>query len=220
MDTHYLQGVYNLLFPVQRSSAEYRPRIGRSLNIPLLIRTLARVYGVRVPRCSHCDENLPEEDFNVSSERTSGLQSRCKRCSREGSRETQRRLRQDPGYRKAEVQREKVLYEFDSEFRRRKRARARARWAFTRGEIAQVPCPCGRRDSEIHIEDYSKPLEVTWLCRRCRQIWHYGPDRAEPSEEADPIAALLSRFDARHPLPPSRGPSTLRKTQGRPRRVA
>lgn len=38
-----------------------------------------------------------------------------------------------------------------------------------RGKLIQLPCEeCGEEDSEMHHKDYDKPLEVTWLCRRCR----------------------------------------------------
>jgi len=35
------------------------------------------------------------------------------------------------------------------------------------------PCTvCGAMKSEAHHEDYSKPLEVTWLCRTCHKAEH------------------------------------------------
>ena len=38
--------------------------------------------------------------------------------------------------------------------------------ALTRGELKKMPCViCGKRGSEGHHPDYSKPLEVVWLCR-------------------------------------------------------
>lgn len=160
----------------------------------------------RVPVCSSCREDLPVENFNLRSDRASGCQSYCKRCSRDRGREGQRRLRQDPEYRLAELDRENRRYQRDPDYRGRRIARTRAYHALERGEIRRAPCPCGNPQAEMHHEDYSKPLEVTWLCRACHLLEHNGPDRtAQTGNEAgkalnleeDRIAALLQRFDQR-----------------------
>ena len=42
-----------------------------------------------------------------------------------------------------------------------------------RGLIDKQPCHvCGHPNTEGHHEDYSKPLEVTWLCRRHHREAH------------------------------------------------
>lgn len=42
-----------------------------------------------------------------------------------------------------------------------------------RGEIIRVPCvECGNENSFAHHEDYSKPLEVIWLCRKHHREKH------------------------------------------------
>lgn len=42
-----------------------------------------------------------------------------------------------------------------------------------RGKIQQEPCKqCGNEHSQMHHEDYSKPLEVIWLCRKCHLELH------------------------------------------------
>lgn len=43
-----------------------------------------------------------------------------------------------------------------------------------RGTLVPEPCKCGRIDVQAHHEDYSKPLEVIWLCPVC----HYVADKA------------------------------------------
>lgn len=49
------------------------------------------------------------------------------------------------------------------------------------GSLEQKPCEvCGKRKSEAHHEDYSKPLEVTWLCRK----HHQEADAARRKREA------------------------------------
>lgn len=51
-------------------------------------------------------------------------------------------------------------------------ARYQARNALRRGEIAKRPCVCGNARAEMHHADYSKPLNVSWLCRACHIAEH------------------------------------------------
>jgi hypothetical protein len=42
-----------------------------------------------------------------------------------------------------------------------------------RGKIQKLPCEnCGEENAQMHHEDYRKPLEVTWLCRKCHLHLH------------------------------------------------
>ena len=52
------------------------------------------------------------------------------------------------------------------------RAHKLVRRAIDRGELFRQPCLCGNPKSEAHHEDYSKPLEVEWLCRKCHHDRH------------------------------------------------
>lgn len=46
------------------------------------------------------------------------------------------------------------------------RARDAVANAIRRGKLSRLPCEvCGEVKSEAHHGDYSKPLEVRWLCR-------------------------------------------------------
>jgi hypothetical protein len=42
-----------------------------------------------------------------------------------------------------------------------------------RGFLKRLPCRvCGSLKSQMHHRDYSKPLEVDWLCRPCHLTEH------------------------------------------------
>lgn len=57
--------------------------------------------------------------------------------------------------------------------KRKQSARAAANMAVKRGKLKRQPCSiCGEKISEKHHHDYSKPLDVTWLCRACHMAEH------------------------------------------------
>lgn len=42
-----------------------------------------------------------------------------------------------------------------------------------RGKIVKLPCEfCGDTDVQAHHDDYSKPLEIRWLCLDCHIKYH------------------------------------------------
>lgn len=43
-----------------------------------------------------------------------------------------------------------------------------------RGELIAQPCQhCGNPKSEMHHADYSRPLDVIWVCRACHMRLHH-----------------------------------------------
>lgn len=59
------------------------------------------------------------------------------------------------------------------EQRRKDIARSYANEYKKRGKLARKPCEkCGEPKSQMHHEDHTKPLEVTWLCRKCHIELH------------------------------------------------
>jgi len=59
------------------------------------------------------------------------------------------------------------------EARKKMNCRAYTHMYVKRGKIKKLPCEtCGDMFSQAHHSDYSKPLEVTWLCRKCHMKHH------------------------------------------------
>jgi hypothetical protein len=57
-------------------------------------------------------------------------------------------------------------------------AQAKAAAAIYRGVLVRGPCSqCGAPKTDAHHEDYSKPLDVVWLCRKCHRLRHAELDR-------------------------------------------
>lgn len=73
-------------------------------------------------------------------------------------------------------QRKKTTKAWDERNRDKRRAQSALRNAVRVGRIIRMPCEkCGNSKSEAHHEDYGKPLEVNWLCRRCHGLKHRKP---------------------------------------------
>lgn len=68
------------------------------------------------------------------------------------------------------------------------RARAAINRAVKKGQIARQPCEeCGSSPAQAHHEDYSKPLDVRWLCTRCHGLEHRKP-RSPVDKSSAPVA--------------------------------
>lgn len=54
-----------------------------------------------------------------------------------------------------------------------KAARKAVENALLRGDLVRKPCKrCGASNAQAHHEDYSKPLDVTWLCPKDHKARH------------------------------------------------
>lgn len=57
-------------------------------------------------------------------------------------------------------------------------ARTKVSKAVLRGKLIKLPCEiCGNPESEGHHDDYSKPLEVRWLCKKHHTEHHQNMEK-------------------------------------------
>lgn len=124
-------------------------------------------------RCFKCGLEKPTDEFYRHPQMGDGHLGKCKECAKADVRENYL-VRRDyyRDYYKARHQTAERR-EWCREQQRKHRAahpdRARARQAVNNavrdGRLIKLPCEtCGDPKSQGHHEDYSKPLEVRWLC--------------------------------------------------------
>lgn len=148
-------------------------------------------------RCTACAKDLPPAAFGKWKYGPDGLRAQCLECNRAWNRnwakenpakvlEKNQRLRaQHPErYRQYQVKYRKLHPEVSGAAQLRYRAAHAARlWANAAVDTAvragrlkrpEACSACGQKASRIHghHHDYSKPLEVQWLCPRCHKLAH------------------------------------------------
>lgn len=123
--------------------------------------------------CIKCgaDKEL-EEFYKVSSKGNKLLRATCKRCMNLKSNKYQKTPhgRNSTNKASSKYRRTKKGKEVDSKrywnAPEKVRARANLKYHLDKGHIQKEPCFCGETKVEGHHEDYSKPLDVEWLCKK------------------------------------------------------
>ena len=110
-------------------------------------------------KCTKCKKVKSLDDFYKDSRTKDNRYSSCKKCH----------LIQGSRYEKNNKEkRYKRLQKFylKEENRLKPGARIKSRKAVKLGELLKGKCEiCGEKKVDAHHTDYSKPLEVMWLCR-------------------------------------------------------
>lgn len=151
--------------------------------------------------CSRCKRWLSLLGFYRDSRLSSGYSSRCKQCEYQGHlnyshqyyrTNRDRILRQCAQYRQTpqgkrfarrEDIRQRTLHP------EKYQARYIANTAIQSGALKRLPCECCGAKAEAHHDDYSKPLEVRWLCRLHHQQHH----NKEGSLIANPVQPVWTK---------------------------
>ncbi len=127
--------------------------------------------------CFKCNTRLPSSDFYAHKGMKDGLLNKCKSCTKNDVKkhreknigrirayDRNRGNRQDPEYLHGYRKRNAIKY----------RATTAVNNALRDGKLTRNPTceSCGNNSEHAHHDDYTKPLDVRWLCAACHLQWH------------------------------------------------
>jgi hypothetical protein len=142
-----------------------------------------------VKKCFKCHRYLSMDCFYKHPMMADGTLNKCKECARADVRRN--RKSNIEYYRDYDKKRYKEPLRRAASLaavRRRKReeplkniARCAVYRAVKSGKLKRLPCQvCGGGDSHAHHADYSRPLDVAWLCERCHVEHGHGGHYSRP----------------------------------------
>jgi len=144
-------------------------------------------------RCTKCKvEQPPSESFHRNARSRDGLEARCKKCrsirgkelydfgggkatkanydKTEKAKEAKANYKQTENGRKASL---RATEKYNAKNPLKRKAQGMISSHIQSGKIIPRPCGvCGEVKTDAHHSDYSKPLEVMWLCRKDHKKWH------------------------------------------------
>lgn len=150
--------------------------------------------------CIHCHQSKPFTEFYKHAQMSDGYLGRCKTCHKSEIHKNYLRRMSDPEWREKELdrQREKAKrhraegrkpdpeaekrgkLKWLENNRHKKRANTAVGNAIRDKKLFRKPCEkCGDENSEAHHDDYSKPLDVRWLCKKHHNEHHVEMRRLE-----------------------------------------
>jgi ribosomal protein S27AE len=69
--------------------------------------------------------------------------------------------------------------------------------AIREGVLVRQPCErCETAKTEAHHEDYSRPLDVVWLCRKCHSLRHREQRNKKTQITFTVAPAVVDQLDA------------------------
>ena len=121
---------------------------------------------MKTKQCTYCKKTKPISEFAKDRRTSDGMQYKCRECSR---------LLSAINYKKKKEQRKAACYQ-----RREKHPKQHAAQIITSSAIKCMELvnpnkceACGVEcKPQAHHCDYSRPLDVMWLCRFCHSDWH------------------------------------------------
>lgn len=130
--------------------------------------------------CFKCKAEKPITEFYVHPQMGDGRLNKCKECTRRDVAANYRaNIEHYVEYERQRFKRPKRKAQIKKYHRERRAPEKRianqaASNAIRDGRLIRKPCEvCGAEKVEAHHDDYNKPLEVRWLCRK-HHLEHHG----------------------------------------------
>lgn len=128
-------------------------------------------------QCFKCKETKSLSEFYVHGDMADGHLGKCKTCTKRDTSDRASRLMMDPKWvegERARWRKKQAVYRGNNPLK------CAAHYAARKAEVSGVlvrPDSCQRCGEvvaklEKHHHDYSKPLEVEWMCRKCHELIH------------------------------------------------
>jgi hypothetical protein len=156
-------------------------------------------------RCYDCGQEKPLSDFYKNASKPDGLTPACKECHRAWRKDHYRRNAESvsASNRAWDSAHPDLMRSYSAKSQRKRYATKKHTGIFhvyhlvsravKAGILTPEPCRiCGGRDVEAHHEDYQKPLDVLWYCRRHHARLHAitGGRMHTLNDTERPIAAI------------------------------
>lgn len=136
---------------------------------------------MEVQMCFKCDEKKPLSEFYKHPMMANGHLGKCKNCTRKDVAENYRTHREYYARYEQERFQRPERHQYVLAQQRHRKYRCPEKWlanqqvsnAIRDGRLIRKPCViCGNPKSQAHHPDYSKPLDVVWLCRKHHLATH------------------------------------------------
>ena len=172
-------------------SASYQNRVCRLFLFDGMEYTMQSFNdgGPKTKHCKRCSTTKVLTAFSACSDALDGKQSWCKGCAANYTRSDafkrtkKKYATSDAGkeqirkYRATDAGKEsrcRINQKYHEKHPEQRKASRALNYAIAAGKINRQPCAiCGAKDQvHGHHEDYSKPLDVLWLCRKHHILLH------------------------------------------------
>ena len=142
--------------------------------------------------CGRCGKRKDASEFYVNRASEDGLTAMCRLCSAEYQKARRERLNasKPEGWKKKTEDKASYMKAWHEKHpgymtqakrdwwnknRDRMRVKDALRYAIRTGKVVKLPCQeCGVQEVEAHHPDYSRPLDVVWLCKEHHMGIHHA----------------------------------------------